>query len=34
MLKIHNKKFTSRLMLGTGKFGSHEIVRGALEASG
>lgn len=33
MLKISNKQFTSRLMLGTGKFGSHEIMRSALEAS-
>lgn len=32
-LKIMGKKFTSRLMLGTGKFGSHEIMRNALEAS-
>jgi len=34
MLTIGDKKFTSRLMLGTGKFSSHRVMRDALEASG
>lgn len=33
-LKIAGKEFRSRLMLGTGKFPSHEIMAAALEASG
>jgi thiazole synthase len=33
MFQIAEKQFSSRLMLGTGKFGSHEIMRSALEAS-
>lgn len=33
-LTISNKTFGSRLMLGTGKFSSHEVMRDALDASG
>ncbi len=33
-LIIANRSFTSRLMAGTGKFASNELMRGALEASG
>ncbi len=33
-LIISDKKFTSRLFLGTGKFGSNEIMRDAILASG
>lgn len=33
-LKINNKSFTSRLLIGTGKFSSHETMRPALDASG
>ena len=33
-LKIGNKEFTSRLMLGTGKFASPKIMQEALEVSG
>ncbi len=33
-LKIANREFTSRLMLGTGKFSSNEQMAAALEASG
>jgi thiazole synthase len=32
-LKIADREFSSRLLVGTGKFGSNEIMRGALEAS-
>lgn len=34
MLRIANREFRSRLLLGTGKFSSHEIMRNALEAAG
>jgi thiazole synthase len=33
-LVIDDRSFTSRLIVGTGKFGSHEVMREALEASG
>lgn len=33
-LKIADREFTSRLLLGTGKFGSNELMRDALIASG
>jgi thiazole synthase len=33
-LKIADREFTSRLLLGTGKFGSNELMRDALVASG
>ena len=33
-LEIGGRTFTSRLILGTGKFGSHEVMRDALAASG
>ncbi len=33
-LKIANREFTSRLLLGTGKFASNELMRDALDASG
>ena len=34
MLKIAGKEFKSRLMIGTGKFSSHLVMRDALDASG
>jgi thiazole synthase len=34
MLTIAGREFRSRLLIGTGKFPSHEIMREALEASG
>src|SRR5437763_10598884 len=33
-LKIADREFTSRLLVGTGKFGSNELMREALIASG
>src|SRR5207237_9690881 len=33
-LKIADREFTSRLLVGTGKFGSNELMRDALIASG
>src|ERR671929_1511827 len=33
-LRIADREFTSRLLVGTGKFGSNELMRDALEASG
>src|SRR3954449_2150031 len=33
-LTIAAREFTSRLLVGTGKFGSNELMRDALEASG
>lgn len=33
-LVIANRTFRSRLIVGTGKFGSHEVMRDALESSG
>ncbi len=33
-LQIADRMFTSRLLVGTGKFGSHEVMRDALDASG
>jgi thiazole synthase len=33
-LKIADRKFSSRLLVGTGKFASNELMRDALEASG
>lgn len=33
-LKIGQREFTSRLLVGTGKFSSNEVMRDALEASG
>ena len=33
-LKIAGREFTSRLMVGTGKFASNQIMAAALEASG
>ena len=33
-LKIADREFASRLLVGTGKFGSHEVMRDALKASG
>ena len=33
-LVIAGRRFESRLMVGTGKFSSHEMMREALEASG
>lgn len=33
-LQIGNREFTSRLLVGTGKFSSHEVMRDALAASG
>src|SRR5450755_2673737 len=33
-LKIADREFTSRLLIGTGKFGSNELMRDALVASG
>jgi thiazole synthase len=33
-LTIAGRAFSSRLIVGTGKFGSYEVMRGALEASG
>jgi thiazole synthase len=33
-LKIADREFTSRLLVGTGKFGSNELMRDALTASG
>jgi thiazole synthase len=32
-LRIADRTFSSRLIVGTGKFGSYEVMRGALEAS-
>ncbi len=34
MLKIADKEFSSRLLIGTGKFPSHEVMRRSLDASG
>ncbi len=34
MLKIGDKEFKSRLLVGTGKYANHEIMKKALEASG
>ena len=34
LLKIADREFSSRLLVGTGKFGSHEVMRDALAASG
>jgi len=34
LLKIANRRFSSRLLLGTGKFSSPRVMRKALEASG
>ena len=34
ILKVGDRGFSSRLLVGTGKFGSHEVMRDALEASG
>ena len=34
LLEIDGRTFTSRLILGTGKFGSHEVMRDAIAASG
>lgn len=34
MLKIAGKEFKSRLLVGTGKFASHEVMRDAVDASG
>lgn len=34
MLKIADKEFSSRLLMGTGKFGSLSVMKAALEASG
>ncbi|HEY0369975.1 MAG TPA: thiazole synthase, partial [Chthoniobacterales bacterium] len=31
-LKIADREFTSRLLVGTGKFASNELMRDALEA--
>lgn len=33
-LRIADREFVSRLIIGTGKFGSHQAMQGALEASG
>lgn len=33
-LKIGGRSFSSRLLVGTGKFGSHQVMRDALDASG
>ena len=33
-LKIADREFRSRLLMGTGKFSSHETMRDALDASG
>src|SRR3977135_3655611 len=33
-LKIADREFTSRLLVGTGKFGSNELMRDALVAGG
>src|ERR687892_1872388 len=33
-LRIADQAFSSRLIVGTGKFGSHQVMREALEASG
>jgi len=33
-LQIADRTFSSRLLVGTGKFGSHEVMSGALDASG
>lgn len=33
-LKIADREFNSRLLLGTGKFSSHEVMRDAIDASG
>ncbi|MFL6568133.1 MAG: thiazole synthase, partial [Chthoniobacterales bacterium] len=33
-LKIADREFTSRLLVGTGKFASNDLMRDALEASG
>src|SRR5205809_7410518 len=33
-LKIADREFSSRLLVGTGKFGSNELLRDALVASG
>ncbi|MEX0833894.1 MAG: thiazole synthase [Actinomycetota bacterium] len=33
-LRIGDRSFSSRLIIGTGKFGSHETMRAALDASG
>jgi thiazole synthase len=33
-LVVADRRFTSRLLVGTGKFSSHEVMRGALLASG
>ena len=33
-LEIADRTFSSRLLVGTGKFGSHEVMRDALDASG
>jgi thiazole synthase len=34
MLEIAGREFRSRLLIGTGKFRSHEVMRDALIASG
>lgn len=34
VLKVGDRGFSSRLLVGTGKFGSHEVMRDALAASG
>ena len=34
LLRIADREFSSRLILGTGKFSSPEMMRNALEASG
>lgn len=34
LLRIADREFASRLLIGTGKFGSHEVMREALDASG
>ena len=34
LLQIADRSFSSRLLIGTGKFGSHEVMRDALAASG
>ena len=33
-LQIGGRLFRSRLFIGTGKFGSHDVMRQAIEASG
>jgi len=34
ILKIADREFNSRLLMGTGKFSSNEVMRDALDASG